>query len=217
MKRAAGPRELPIPFVAPMVCEMRAGRKTQTRRLIRTLGRHGAISEFKRSDTPGYDWTFRDDEMRWQDYREERLLAELAPYRVGDRLWTREAYRLLLGYDKRPPSSVEAGLPIRYEADGLGDRQTDGWLWGKRRPGMFMMRWMSRDLLEVTDVRIQRISDISEADCIAEGCSGGHGAIPVYGYNATPREHFFHVITSINSEEAINEFAFAYTFKRLPK
>jgi len=44
--------------------------------------------------------------------------------------------------------------------------------------------------LEVTGVRVKRLQEISEADCIAEGAYVGHGSIPGYADSATPLEHF---------------------------
>ena len=120
-----------IPFNAAMVRALLEGRKTQTRRPLSIIG-HDVFSQFGVSDTPGYDWCFRDEDLRWHEFRNDELLKRLW-YQTGDRLWVREG----------------------------------------NKP-----RAASRLTLIVTDVRVQRLQDISESDAIAEGatfrnsCSG---------------------------------------------
>ena len=78
-------KERGILFSAPMVRANRAGRKTQTRRLV-------SLREFGPSTTSGYDWTFRDKRALWNDISPARLM-EMCPYGVpGDRLWVRETW-----------------------------------------------------------------------------------------------------------------------------
>lgn len=184
--------DLPIPFSAPMIRALIDGRKTQTRRSFSSLRgrqcRH--ISAFGRSDTPGYDWHFRDDGKRWHDLRHAELLPRLK-YRIGDRLWVKEAWRIR-SWDE------DGGVWISYAADGANSRQlspdnddfferlcTRAEKAGAKtnedgcyvsvpasvlsRPAMFMPRWASRLTLTVTDVRVERLQAISEEDAIAEG------------------------------------------------
>ena len=161
----------PIIFSAPMVRALLDGRKTQTRRLLR-ISRHRSISEFGPSDTKGYDWHFRDVGMRWHDLRHAELMKRL-PYAIGDRLWVREAFcyqqwhnqYIDIDYVADPGSpyltyrTPPAGAKIK-----LGDRYK-----GPRYPSIHMPRWASRLTLTVTDVRVQRLREISRADAIAEG------------------------------------------------
>lgn len=102
----------------------------------------------------------------------------------GGRLWVREAWRTGCRLDHKSTAEIvadcrEAGYlrpwaPIRYEADGqkenwIADPHSFGAEPGRYRPGMHMPRPFSRLTLHVTDVRVQRLQDISQADAMAEG------------------------------------------------
>ena len=168
-------RERPIIFSAPMVRAILAGTKTQTRRVVKP-----------RKD-PDYGCELSPGEIAGDEH-----IARLCPYgQPGDRLWVREAFRLISGFDTDSPARVgerclDAGYrtawaPIRYEADcalrdwkHVGTPPHDGPpLAGKLRPGIHMPRWASRITLEITEVRVERLQDISEADAWAEGCTPG--------------------------------------------
>lgn len=103
------------------------------------------------------------------------IYGNLAPrtpnIKVGDHLWVREAWATAAAYDDLKPSDMGGEEPIRYDADG--HHQTWGYpaitKLGRKRPGMFMPRWASRLTLIVTEVRVQRLQEISEADARAEG------------------------------------------------
>lgn len=199
----------PILFSAPMVRALLAGTKTQTRRVLTAACDEppayvegGMIKALDPEDGP---------------YRWPRTHA------VGDRLWVREAWRSEAAYDDLSPSQMGGEEPIRYEADGA--HQTWGFpamlKVGRLRPGMFMPRWASRLTQTVTDVRVERLQDISEADAIAEGVSPlpsgrfhcgfdeegeitSRSAITAYGW----------VWNAINGEDAwsANPWVAAYTF-----
>lgn len=140
----------PIIMSAPMMCALLEGRKTQTRRVLKPQP---------------YDVTHPDDGHRcWNASgvvggricNGDRHLLDLhrEPH-VGDRLWVREAIW-----------QCETGKEVFYRADGddYSDNHTV-----RARPSIHMPRWASRLTLIVTDVRVERVQDISEEDARAEG------------------------------------------------
>jgi len=132
----------PIIFSAPMVLALLAGRKTQTRRLA-----------WGKGDFAG--GRFGIPAARWQRVQ------------PGDRLWVQEDWRTAKCWNKSHPTKLpqrDPSAPIWYGADAAG--QADA---GMRRSSRFMMRWMSRLTLTVTDVRAQRLQEITNRDCYAEG------------------------------------------------
>lgn len=98
-------------------------------------------------------------------------LAEACPYgRPGDRLWVREAWAADAQLDSIAPRDLSQGEPIFYPADGAVRQAGCAMInRGRLRPSIHMPRWVSRILLEVTAVRVERLQDITEAQAIAEG------------------------------------------------
>lgn len=91
----------------------------------------------------------------------------VAPYQVGDRLWVREPWRTdSKEHDKLSPIDLPIDSTILFEADrAWSDNRTVGRL----RAAMHMPRAYSRLTLVVTDVRIERLQQITEDDAEAEG------------------------------------------------
>lgn len=90
----------------------------------------------------------------------------------GDRLWVRETWAGL---------GVKNSAPIVYRADAPGgERVRVDAPW---RPSIFMPRNASRITLDITEVRVERLNDISPEDAEAEGlaCVTKDGSMYKYG------------------------------------
>ena len=129
----------------------------------------------------------------------EPWLKRMCPYgEVGDRLWVREAWSIS-GKKFRP------GGPVVYRESGKEP------LGGRWRPSIHMPRAASRLMLEITEVRIQRLDDITEEDAYAEGADTGYVGPGMH----TRRMGFFNLWESINGIESLdaNPWVWAVTFK----
>lgn len=146
--------ERPILFSAPMVRAILDGTKTQTRRIAKKMVRHPDLGNLY---TPG---------ALVLEGEPQHVIERACPYgRPGDRLWVREAWRVINLADVFAPREITAADRIWFEADGPHEPPA-----GRYRPGMFMPRWASRITLEITGVRVERLQEISRADAQAEGC-----------------------------------------------
>jgi hypothetical protein len=156
-KRTAG-RVRPILFSGPMVRALIAGTKTQTRRLIpqATQDAYYEYDDWCRQVSAGVPTS-----RQW----EAEYFLEQTLIKVGDRLWCRETWTAQMdhGWTIADARSRMFREKILYAADGKGS--IDGW-W----PSIHMPREFSRLTLTVTDVRVQRLQDISADDAEAEGC-----------------------------------------------
>lgn len=113
---------------------------------------------------------------------EPNAFSKKCPYgQVGDRLWVRETYGYnhaaaeasdVLVYRANYPSDQLVTWPRRekkriYQRGGVKHEYTEEA--NHLYPSIFMPRYASRILLEITAVRVERVQDISEADAEAEG------------------------------------------------
>ena len=148
-----------------------------------------------------------------EDYGGILHTKTVCPYgQPGDRLWVRESIDGIWGCD------------AHYIADEahLSEYIKDWWdtpqrLPCKKIPPSRMPRWASRITLEITSERVERLKDINEPDCKAEGAKGGNGSIPGYHYSATPREHYHHIWESINGTGSwdANPWVWVVEFRRV--
>ena len=183
-----GVRDRPILFSAPMVRAILEGRKTQTRRLVRD---GIAVTDICGGGVEPVVWWPRD--ARGKD-------AACQYGAPGDRLWVRETWTHIRGN----------GIRTWYRADGEPtDREgnvlptTPGY--PRWRPSIYMARKDSRITLEVTDVRVQRLQDITEDAARAEGIQELNGRFTFNGglhESRTARDSFEALWDSINGDRA---------------
>lgn len=213
----------PILFSAPMVCailreiEQPGTGKTQTRGVLPNIeaiddgdfhifNGGGGLFGVAEADVP-------------------RAALDFVRFDVGDRLWVRESLSVA--------SNDQGARWLAYAADGK-----DVWpqtLWHKDRnsvPSIHMPRWASRITLTVTEVRVQRLQEISEADALAEGVnpldselqsyraeSDGDGRIVSSQERRTRIPAFRRLWDSINADRApwdSNPWVVAVTFTPAP-
>lgn len=198
----------PILFSSPMVRALIAGSKTQTRRAINPQPSAGGnlVAPPFRGD--GNDLHVQFIESDGLPGKSQRLR-----YAPGDRLYVREHWRTGGQFDHLAPRDLtpEWAEPIGFVADEPQDRISRT---GKFRQAMHMPRWASRITLFVTDVRVERLQDISEADALAEGVTRSD-----YEYDdgeccATAKEAYGLLCDLINGDGAwsANPWVAAYTF-----
>lgn len=170
-------REKPILFKDEMNLAIDEGRKTQTRRIIDTIKKYGKVIDICKQDG---DICFRVKKTSlWGNVSPERFV-ELAPYQVGDVLWVKETHYLYGCWIKDGLTKTgkqrwrficNRSFGVKFPEDPPSRNicsKKDQIGWFKRSP-LFMPRWAARTFLEVTDVRVQRIQEITEEDAMAEG------------------------------------------------
>ena len=167
--------EHPILFAGPLIHALRAGAKTQSRRLVLPNPGH---KDWMDDDTIRLAYFFRptDDGDVWtyHDRHGVQLGSVRCPWGLpGHRLWVRETHAFLdiaTGYESTKTQKKyhrpEKHLTPVYRV-GASDFEES--LISKWRPSLHMPRWAARTLLEVTRVRIERLWSITEEDAKAEG------------------------------------------------
>lgn len=160
-------------FNAEMVRALLSGRKTQTRRIIKPQ------PEATLSGSLSGKWLSRPLNGLLLPKIED--IAIHCPFGVvGDRIWVRETFQgPLFNYDLmdsycKDPTPFEKPEFCVYKADGVPAPEfydADDELHCCWRPSIHMPRWACRILLEITNVRVERLKSISDGDAIREGCS----------------------------------------------
>lgn len=158
----------PILFSAPMVRALLDGRKTQTRRVLKPQPN---ARDF-RCTTPETARWFHDPVRGGMWIADGVTVGPFKSPSPGDRLWVREAWDFLPCGQPGKKDNCD----IVYWATGSNEKRSaplefNPMLYGKEkiRPSIHMPRWASRLTLTITDVRVERLQDISGRDAVAEG------------------------------------------------
>ena len=235
--------ERPIIFNAEMVKAIMEGRKTQTRRVVKP-------------QPPPHHWEDHPyhyislkllDTDSGYSMRFQHILCGIdsdcpfwvtCPYgKPGDRLWVRETWTMAGGPDGTYDAAPNDGrpcwpddLPVQhrafYRATEPGvDVEEFGWT-----PSIHMPRWASRISLEITDIRVERVQDISDHgpqnDCTAEGVFHAGLYVPTMverkgeGFSSCEKMMFRNLWDSINGQKpgrawADNPWVWVVSFKRV--
>lgn len=215
-------KDRPILFSGSMVRAIREGRKTQTRRIVKPQPfidpKWGLTWEPRGHALNKPSYVERN--VNWNPISNAMIDFGCPHGQPGDWLWVKETWRTTDSLDHVKPSNIRPGAQIEYKAGGHNVNGFQGHPltgMGRWRPSIFMSKWMSRVILEIVSVRVERLKDISGSDCCAEGCKGGNGSIPGYAFSATPREHYRHVWESINGVGSwlTNPYVWVIEFKEV--
>jgi hypothetical protein len=183
----------PISFSGSMVRALLDGTKTQTRRVMKLQPKNDPIKHHPIApyQTPYGNWNW--------------VLSSTGhgvggdpfpcPYgNIGNFLWVKECWQAWADFDDVPPSKIPSDSDILYTVDRPNT------LWDSRKRNLrFMPRWASRMTLEIMDVRVERLQEISLYDAQCEGIDVG----PLSSSGA--RNEYGALWTSLKGQDSWNE------------
>ncbi len=204
-------RERPILFNGAMVRAILSGAKTETRRVVKEIPwRPGVNPNFSQARAFSNAGEFRIAGS------EEMTTGFRCPFgQPGDRLWVKETTVRVEEHGYVGPvyaASQEGQDVINWGLAPAPDDCTDVEPYEiKLRPSIHMPRSMCRLLLEITDVRVERLQAISEADAQREGA----GDDVDYSRNRTYRDEFRDIWTSTGGDWDSDPWVWVISFKRI--
>ena len=218
-------KERQILFSAPMVRAILEGRKTVTRRALnaqalKNIGYGVRLGECHELPAEG---PLHPNSVDYYN--------DFCPFgHPGDRLWVRETwycdhFEVMRGPYLKPDDldigeALDDGTLV-YAADGLTPYEADQPIW---KPSIHMPRWASRILLEITDVRVERLQDITEERAKTEGVRlyTDHAELGdwwhvegIETYSADPRKSFELLWSSVGGDWQSNPWVWVVEFKRV--
>lgn len=228
----------PILFSTQMVEAILSGRKTMTRRIIKVQPKNDGqfwristmIESTSRNDKKNegkLHWITMENEYSIKDYDNRYFQCK---YSVGDILWVREKTCYVM--KDHAPDLLEGFRENRQTVYGT-DFNEDWMKYAKEKysykwtPSIFMPKSAARIFLKITDIRAERLQDISEEDAKDEGISYKYDEEIGYtfkdyiklNYIHSPINSFQSLWQSINGEQSWNDnpFVWVISFERIEK
>ena len=179
----------PILFNTEMVRASLDGRKSCTRRLVKFLSGEN------------FKWTgyIKDGTMLYNGRNKPCIKTQ--PYHPGDILYVRETVWQKIGYYLDVDGETKPSWYNEFRYVASDEKPETGWNYGwAKRPSIHMPKEVARIWLKVTDVRVERLQDVTEDGAKAEGAIDNRGFIhsPENEYDSihTAREHFAEIWNS---------------------
>lgn len=232
----------PIIMGAESVRAILDGRKTMTRRVVNPKYKQDEFGfNVCTNKETGEQWVEKADEDGG-DFEDGTRIV-LCPYgKVGDRLWVREEWkpgawsndgRVAIDYRASPELTHTPWICMEDQADnyiprwlneiseiGLIPNQDGRYEWEpgkspfKWKRAMYMPRFASRIILEITDIRVERVQDITEEDALKEGFHN-------YGTDVDTLDAFCEVWQKLNAKRGYpwesNPLVWCLEFKKIDK
>lgn len=158
--------------------------KTQTRRAIKIknhLTRHWAESSgvewIKEINEDNYKYSIRERNGCWNDYSEKDFIAGYSKYQIGDIVWIRESAKIqdvfvcqdrkktILSFNYLSDNKYrEIELPKRY------NDKMPNWMEKCHFVPNGCIKEMARIFIKISNIRVERLQDITRSDISNEGC-----------------------------------------------
>jgi hypothetical protein len=176
-------KERPMLFADRLVRGLLDGSKTQTRRPVKGLPMvdgecvYGKLCgpEWYQPTIVGRDGEEREGKPIFGIYAEDGEWGMECPWTPGDRIWPQTGYTTR--YDKQFNKTYWSAAGTFITTHGQATSKTGRAKRDGGHPARFMPHWLSSELqlpeMEITDIRVERLQDITEADARAEGIKDG--------------------------------------------
>ncbi len=200
-------KEHPIIFTTESVKAILDGRKTMTRRVIKNPRRTPASNPISSLSAHSRVYSMGDIE------RELELAKDMKPNftcpygQAGDRLWVRATWA----------KNFKGQMLFKYQKDRLTELLDLPEIDIKWKPSIHLHKEDAEIWLEITEVRVERVQEISDRDCIAEGCPHALITLPT-----VPMQSWYkHLWDSLNAKRGYswetNPWVWVISFKRIIK
>ena len=186
------------------VPKVMSGAKTQTRRIIRDCYQYMP-----------HGWSEDGTSYGFRAYSSEEVeFWKKSKHQIGDRLYVKEALQKAECPPDHPFARYKSdSMPVQPKGLNRPWKRDDGTPWkNKVIPARYMPRSAARTFIEITDVRCDRIQNISVEDCWDEGCELTEAEANA---GCTVKAKFQSLWNDTNGQGAWerNDWTFAYTFK----